>query len=145
LLKARTKLLHKKDTTISKQVKTKLLKIIDKAITKNEIYAIKQSIKKIVSKSTIKTNFKNATKIYNLNKKYNKNFVQIFISQSSINSSRKRVSSKRIKTLVNLNRKKKNIDTINKYKDSNNFKSLQIKYIIFNLINSCKITLYIDL
>jgi len=145
LLKARTKLLHKKDTTISKQVKTKLLKIIDKAITKNEIYAIKQSIKKIVSKSTIKTNFKNATKIYNLNKKYNKNFVQIFISQSSINSSRKRVSSKRIKTLVNLNRKKKNIDTINKYKDSNNFKSLQIKYIIFNLINSCKIILYIDL
>jgi len=145
LLKARTKLLHKKDTTISKQVKTKLLKIIDKAITKNEIYAIKQSIKKIVSKSTIKTNFKNATKIYNLNKKYNKNFVQIFISQSSINSSRKRVSSKRIKTLVNLNRKKKNIDTINKYKDSNNFKRLQIKYIIFNLINSCKITLYIDL
>jgi len=52
LLKARTKLLHKKDTTISKQVKIKLLKIIDKAITKNEIYAIKQSIKKIVSKST---------------------------------------------------------------------------------------------
>lgn len=121
------------------------MKIIDKAITKKEIYAIKQSIKKIVSKSTIKTNFKNATKIYNLNKKYNKNFVQIFISQSSINSARKRVSSKRIKTLVNLNRKKKNMETINKYKDSNNFKSLQIKYIIFNLINSCKIILYIDL
>jgi chorismate mutase len=71
--------------------------------------------------------------------------VQIFVLQSSINSARKIIYSKKIKTLVNLNRRKKYIETISKYKNSNSFKSLQIKYIIFNLIINCKLTLYINL